>query len=316
MRDTIADSLPTNVLEQKKLFLADPTYNPQFTYNRTFTEHELTRWGTPRKDLYDYCVQRLAELPPLEKGVTKEIVTTEEILAGISEFNTSYKLERPIEVIFSENLITRCKVTASAIYFQTPVYYTREQYIDLLRHELETHVLRRLNHNKQPWGPADFPDEIIRRTEEGFASLHTYIFRDNKNIRKTCYTYIATYLAQEHSFVEIFKVMKGYGLHTNTAWNITTKAKRGILDTSQPGGATKNVCYLEGIIEVWHWLMNRDNDPRTLYWGRIGISQIPSLSGKVRTEGLQYPRFLENRELYYEQLTKIGAVNKLDTLTV
>lgn len=314
MRDTIADSLPLNVLEQRKLFFSDQTYNPQFTYKREFTTEELTVWGMPQQRLFDYSQQMLQEVPPLEKELVREIVTQEEILEAIDSFNTQYKVEKPIKVIFSENQITRCKVTSSAIYFQTPIYYSRSQFADLLRHELETHILRRLNNNKQTWGGEDFPDEIIRRTEEGLASMHTYLYRKDPYMRKSFLSYTAAYLAQHTSFVEIFKKIRSYGIQSNTAWNITTKAKRGVQDTSQPGGATKNICYLEGIVEVWKWLMDRSNDPHKLYWGRIGISQLPELASQVRTEDLQYPKFLENREDYYSRLEAIGKINKLDTL--
>lgn len=316
MIDTIADSLPLNVLEEKQKFIADPTYNPQFIYKRSFNPEELNRWGQPRRDVYDYCLRRLKSLPPLEKPAQLLAVTQEEITAGIQNFNQSYKLEKPIEIVFSENLITRCKVTESKIFFQLPIYYTKDQFSDLLRHELETHILRRLNNNKQPWGAKEFPDEVIRRTEEGLASLHTYIFRPDKHIRKSFYSYIATYLAQTQSFSEVFAKLREFGIQKNTAWNITTKVKRGLTDTSLPGGVTKNVCYLEGIIEVWQWLMDRSHDPKQLYWGRIGISQLEALAGQVRIEGLQYPRFLEDTDEYYKQLVAIGVANELDTLSV
>jgi hypothetical protein len=183
-----------------------------------------------------------------------------------------------------------------------------------MRHELETHVLRLHNNLLQPWATQIFPDNTIRRTEEGLANLHTFLFREDKMLRKSFCSYVATWVAQHGSFRDVYETLRSYNFEEGTSWNVAVKVKRGLQDTSQPGGLTKEVCYLEGTLQIWDWICNQKNDPHQLYLGRIGIEQIAELAPQARHQNLLFPSFFDDMEVYYAKIAEIGTVNNFAKL--
>lgn len=313
MSDIIKDTTPLNLLEQKELFFENQDYNPQFIYSRTFTPEELSIWGQPKEHLFNHAEKMLNQ--PFE---TKDeaIISEAFIKKTVDEFNQKYHLDQPISVDFSPHFLSRCRITADTIYFQQPIQYTESKFADLMRHELETHMLRRLNNQLQPWKNTEFPDPYFRKTEEGLAGLHTHLFRDNKIVRKSYLTYSAVYLAQHVPFTEIFAFLRAHRVGPQTAWLIAVRSKRGLRDTSQYGGLTKDLSYLEGMIEVWRWLSDSKNSPYDLYLGRIGLHQLEELKPVAVTEGLRYPSFFDNIEQYRSLIAQIGEINEFSTITL
>ncbi|MBP7768595.1 DUF1704 domain-containing protein [Candidatus Woesebacteria bacterium] len=303
---------PLNLLEEKTKFFSSDSYNPQFSYTLLFTKDELQHWGLPQERLYTHALYMLTHFPlttPVE-----DLITREEIEQEIEKFNQHYTLDAPIIAHFSEKYLSRCKVSPPNIYFQLPLTYSHGRFSGLYRHELETHVLRTANETLQPWHETPTAEVLLRRTEEGLANLHTHLFRKNKILHKSYFSYVATYLAQQASFRTVFDHLVQYGCTPATAWNVAVKVKRGLTDTSQPGGLTKEICYFEGTIHIWQWLMDKANDPHQLYLGRIAAEQIPELAPIAQTEGLRFPTFFADMDLYYTHTAEIGAVNNFKEL--
>ena len=98
------------------------------------------------------------------------------------------------------------------------------------------------------------------------------------------------------------------------AFLLALRTKRGLTDTSQPGGLTKDISYLEGSVTVWNWILNHQHDPKDLYLGRISVAQIAELKPQSITDGLLYPSFFEDMPKYQELITEIGTINKFDQL--
>ncbi len=314
MNDIIVDTTPLNLLAEKAKFFEDPTYNPQFEYTRALTELELHVWGEPQEKFYQHAVKLLAEYPhtPLEHP---EYVSQEDIQAAVTHFNREYHLDDPIGVEFSDRFVTRCRIAKKTIYFQLPLRYTKDKFQDLYRHEFESHMLRRLNHRLQPWGQTfTIFEPDFRRTEEGIAGLHTHLLRKDKVFRKSYLTYIAVYTAQRASFTKVFHTLREYHVSESTAWNIAVRTKRGLTDTSQPGGLTKDISYFEGAVQVWDWLMKPENNPRDLYLGRLSLVQIPEYKSQSTTETLRYPVFMQNPDEYLKLIAEIGHLNHFQEL--
>ncbi len=314
MSKIIAKTAPANLLEEKEKFFASRTYNPQFQYAQDIDPAELVQWGKPQERLYQYAVQMLPQTRSLHKD-PNDIISIEEIQTVIDAFNAKQHLTVPLKAHFSASYVSRCRVLPGNIYFQLPITYSHSQFLGLMRHELETHILRLHNNLQQPWATQIFPDTIIRRTEEGLANLHTFLFREDKLLRKSFCSYLATWIAQRGSFREVFETLRSHNFEEGTSWNVAVKVKRGLRDTSQPGGMTKEVCYLEGTIQVWDWIINQKNDPRQLYLGRIGLEQIAELAPQAKHENLLFPSFFDDMEVYYAMISEIGAVNHFSELT-
>lgn len=314
MKNIINETTPLNLLEEQALFFADETnsYNPQFIYEREFSTKELTGWGLPQNEYFQHA-KRVLEQGSTIKDTTP-IITEAEVKAAVAAFNQRYHLDPPLALIFTDKIVTRCKVTSKGIYFQTPLRYTQSKFKDLLRHELESHVLRKLNHKVQPWSADEVPEYEIRSTEEGIAGLHTFLLREDKRILKSYLTYSAVYYAQQGSFREVYDMLRDYGLSKQIAWSIATRTKRGITDTSAPGGLTKDITYFEGMVQVWDWLVNQKRDPHDLYLGRLSLNLIPKYKKTATVDELRYPSFFADIEQYLRYITEIGDVNSFQEL--
>ncbi len=89
---------------------------------------------------------------------------------------------------------------------------------------------------------------------------------------KPALNYYACYKASELSFVELFNDLEKYVDNPKKRWKYVLRVKRGLSDTSQPGGLYKDQVYLEGAIKI---LKNRkDLNFKLLYCGKINIEDL------------------------------------------
>src|SRR5262249_26213535 len=123
----------------------------------------------------------------------------------------------------------------------------------LLIHEVETHVLRAANGYLQPYGifgAAVIPGYLA--TEEGLALVNEeragYI--DKPRLRILAARVIASHLARLVSFREIYDQLIAYRLDPEDAWITVKRVKRGLGDTSKPGGYIKDHVYLWGKLKL------------------------------------------------------------------
>lgn len=314
--DIIKDTKPLNLAEERQKFLDDPSYNPQFSYAREIHPEELVAWGIPKESHYNHALRMIEQWQTDEQSkpiVPKTPLVTEPYIEEkIAEFNARLSLTHPVSAKFTANTISRCLLSGSTLVFRTPMKYTKSVLDDLFRHELETHYLRKHNHHIQGW--ADLPDPEFRYTEEGLANLHTFLLREEKLILKTYRTYIAVYLAQKTSFAQIYAELTRLHVPEETAFLLALRTKRGLKDTSRPGGFTKDISYFEGSVKVWNWIMNANNDPHDLYLGRIGLQHVKEMKKIATTEGLLYPRFFADIEAYRSHVKAIGERNHFEQL--
>jgi hypothetical protein len=304
--------IPLNLFEEKQKFFAQKNYNPQFIYREDFPVSKLTIWGFPQKELFEEAIQRMSGL---SFGTpTENLVSQDHVYESVRQFNQRYAIQDPMHVEFSENLIARCKVTFNTISFRLPLQYTPETFDGLYRHELETHILRRANHLLH------FPNQEFtehwdyRRTEEGLANLHSHLFLSDKTIKKTYLSYVSVYLSQNFSFAEAFRQLVELRIPEDKAWNLIVRTKRGMTDTSQPGGLTKDICYLEGTLMVWNWLINKNGNPHDLYLGRLGLEDVDRFKGTIDTSQSFYPSFFEDMDVYNKSIAEIGEANQFSIL--
>lgn len=304
---------PVNIAEERAKFWQDYQYNPQFEYASPFQLEDLYIWGKPDSKYYEHSLQMLEKYPLVTPVEKPEYVTEAEILEAVERFNQRYDLEEKIIVDFSPSLVSKCKVVGMSLLFLTPITYTRSKFEDLIRHELETHLLRKINHRRQGWTLPFTQEKDLRRTEEGLAGLHTHLFRKDKVFTRSYLTYIAAYTAQQGTFVDVFNQLKKHNVSNQSAWRIAVRTKRGLRDTSQPGGLTKDISYLEGAVLVWEWLQNPDHKPQDLYLGRLGLEQIEEFKNQAKAEPF-IPSFMDDISEYHQHLTEIGEVNEFHKL--
>ncbi|MEA3430806.1 MAG: DUF1704 domain-containing protein [Nanoarchaeota archaeon] len=144
----------------------------------------------------------------------------------------------------------------------------------LIVHEIGSHVLRAENGALQELKlfSSGFPNYIA--TEEGLAVINEERMGllDNATLKKYAGRVIATNMALECSFSEIYTYLLKF-FSRLTAYKITMRAKRGISDTSQPGGCTKDHVYLKGYLMLKKYF-KKGGSIKKLYYGKISLEAL------------------------------------------
>lgn len=308
---------PLNLQEEQDRFFESSSYNPHFQYATTLEPEELHQWGLPNPALATFVLDHLNLLPEAKSEAAETFLTKHEITTAITELSSALNLEKTFQVVFSEDLISKCRIDGLTIYFKEPILYYRHELDGVLNHEIQTHHLRKINNRTQPWANTSRPDYVFRSTEEGLAALHTYYGSQEPSMHGTMTAYVGVYLAHRTSFREAYQELRNLGLDEQRAWRLTVRGKRGVTDTSQPtGGLTKDISYLEGAIAVWRWLMNNKNDPHDLYLGRVGLEELSDRKKEATLYNLKYPLFFSKMDKYKTFLLKLGQNNFLDKMPV
>jgi hypothetical protein len=193
----------------------------------------------------------------------------------------------------------------------------------MLHHEIGTHYLRDRNDKPQPWakernGRKKYRLEDKNPTEEGLASIHTVLEREGHCLWRAAMLYYAIWRALQLSFRELYEdLAQFFGDSVDERWDYCVRAKRGLLDTSQPGGFVKDQMYLTGAMEI---LAQRDRiDFDALYIGKLSVvdAHRAKCTGLARLDHVQLPVFLrgaEQRARYHTLLDDMVKGNDLTEL--
>jgi len=152
-----------------------------------------------------------------------------------------------------------------------------EQDIKRLKaHEIGVHVLRAVNGERQPYRIFSYGLPDYSETEEGLALLaeNYTVGTQPQVIRKYAFRAVACSLTAEHGFHSILTTLVELGCDPLEAFSITMRVKRGMTDTSVPGGYTKDQIYLSGFLKLSK-LGRQDIAP--LFIGKIGLRDVASL---------------------------------------
>lgn len=171
--------------------------------------------------------------------------------------------------------------------------FTENELQRLFVHEIETHILRNENGKTQRYEmfTYGFPDNIS--TEEGLAILAEQLnnLRDETDELRYALRVVLCYKCFEMDFYDLFKLANQY-FDEDRAFDMVARVKRGLTDTSQFGGYTKDQVYFTG----YHQIKNLPKETlKKLYIGKIGIqhleliNQFDDLNYKVRI-----PQWIEN----------------------
>ena len=313
--------LPINTAQEKRKFLFDPEYNPQFEYEDEIEEEDLLFHGEASEALLPtakYILNKVHKQWSDEEAYMAEtegsLLSQTEVEQAIRSYLQRHRLDSIVNVNYSSKVVSRTSVTGNTINIRTPIQYRAQGVLGMLEHEVGVHIMRRLNDEKQPWRGhrGKFHLSPYLGTEEGLAVLHAHVIREDKLIWAAALSYYGVYLAHRMSFAQMFKELKQYVSDSERLWSLCLRCKRGLKDTSLPGGYTKNQLYLQGAVDVYRWLKQHDFNARSLYIGKVAIEDVDRLSqlSELSPDDLVLPQLLMNKEWYREQILKIGAENK------
>jgi uncharacterized protein (TIGR02421 family) len=223
--------------------------------------------------------------PPLRTVTAQELAGTLE--ERVAELGLDWRLEITPAI--------SARVAVSSLHKRIRIKYgerfSPREVRRLLAHEIEVHVFRGENGARQPFMifQHGFPGYL--ETEEGLAAYaeHRLGLLDHDQLRIYAARILAADLALNGSFGDVFTALREY-LSPDQAYAITQRVKRGLTDTTQSGGFTKDQCYLSGYLAV-----SQAADAELinlLYAGKVGLADIP-LVRKLTIAGILHkPKFL------------------------
>ncbi len=308
---------PTNTTAQRLAFLENPNFNPQLTYEAPLTQEELEQFGKPQANYIElaqailnmaYRHRNEADLNALEGALCSQ----QQVEASIQAFLKLHQLDVRFKVSFSHSYLSRASISATTLKMRLPLDFRKDGLFSTLYHEIGTHALRRLNYEEQPWYKRKvkygFRPYLV--TEEGLASLHGLLPQSYQVAHVAALRYLAVHWAQSGSFLDVWHQLGKYIQDPGRRWVIAIRQKRGIVNTEQPGGFTKDAVYFQGMVDVWRWLSQHDFNPSDLYWGKLHHDDISLAKSLKPNFQPRLPSFyLSNPKKYKKQLEEIGKIN-------
>lgn len=202
----------------------------------------------------------------------------------------------------------------------------------LLDHEIGTHFLRAYNEHTRRGLPMahtiDGPEGAQRRvsalqdleTEEGLATLNTHYSAKNKVLWSPALSYVVQARSRDVGFTALFMELKQFIPSAASRWAFCMRSKRGLRDTSQPGGMAKDKVYLQGALKIL--MHRRELDFTVLHSGKITLTEHEAARKHLRSvrafrpraggggrEKLVMPHFVRDAEAYLAQLDLIAKAN-------
>lgn len=313
----IAKLTPINLLEEKKKFFADENYNPQFIYEKKIADEILYKHGHPQTKYLDLAQEILEKVSyqyneiDLDK-MRGNIVSQDEVTQKTTDFLDIHQLKKRFKIVWSSSFVARATITTDTVKLRLPADFRQQDLLSMLYHEIGTHALRRINYEQQPWykNKKKYGFKNYLKTEEGLAGLHSLFPLDFQYAYYPALNYVSVAYAQKHSFAELWNFHKKYIDHPERRWEKTFRRKRGLEDTSQPGGFTKDLVYFEGVIEVWNYLKQNNFNITNLYFGKMALEDVDKTLKLNPNFKPSLPSFfLVNKEQYAEKISMIGKTN-------
>ncbi|MEK6861169.1 MAG: tyrosine/phenylalanine carboxypeptidase domain-containing protein [Nanoarchaeota archaeon] len=238
-----------------------------------FTNYSIKWYKKPSPEL----VNKAKELLKLEYEDSSVAHTTISAVKKFTDILKEYGLKYKVierELIVGANF----DIAHQMLYINKNKKFTEHEIRRLIVHEIKTHILRSENGKKQRYKLfiIGFPYYLI--TEEGLAVYNEEKegFLTNDVIKRYAGRVIAIDLALKNSFSYVYNYLLEY-FDKEEAFLLTSRAKRGLSDTSRPGAFTKDHLYLSGYYPIKNFVKS-DGNINKLYIGKIGTEHVRLLN--------------------------------------
>ena len=253
------------------------------------TEYALAQFGAPseeavehaRRYLDEHSVEAAGAAPAWSSQVVAESMRVVLGYAGLTEWT--------VEV--SEHMAARMSVLGSSqlVRVRQGAQFTAAEIRRLMVHEIGTHVLRSANGRRQPLHILSHGVTGYMATEEGLAVWHEQQLgvTDVNVMRRYALRVIACHTALVGDFRGVFGALRPHTT-ADEAFDITLRVKRGLVDTSTPGGHIKDHVYFVGALDVGAHLAEHPHHHDLLLATKWPLAQIDTLRN-WQSEGLVHP---------------------------
>lgn len=250
-----------------------------------FTQNSILLFGKPSKNL----IYKSGEI--INKKIQNEFEKTfssEDIKKQFENRLEHYGFSW--EIIITEQLSSSIAVDFdnTIIYINKNDKFSEKDLKRLVVHEIDTHVLRAENGRKQSFGifKSGFPKHL--ETEEGLAAYNEDINEvlDSQTIKLYAGRVLGVELCLNNSFYYSYKVLRKYFSEKDTL-KIVSRIKRGLINTKENGGFTKDYVYLNGYNLLRSNLIEEDN--KYLYCGLVSYRYLDKLKELHRMNLIKIP---------------------------
>lgn len=215
--------------------------------------------------------RKACELPPSELL----LLSAERAKDRFEKALAKYSLHE-WQVQVRQKLVADCTVGGGNVYLREAAKFAPIHIEALIAHEIETHVLTAENGDHQPYaifrrGTAGYLD-----TQEGLAvynqnrvygPYHDKRYNPPRNL-------IGLDFSLKNSFADTRAFLEDeLGYDARKAMTQAITFKRGLCDTSEPGGFTKSIVYYRGLKAIEKFVRN-GGDLKRLYVGKITIEDL------------------------------------------
>eukprot|EP00929_Paragymnodinium_shiwhaense_P012863 TRINITY_DN120749_c0_g1_i1.p1 TRINITY_DN120749_c0_g1~~TRINITY_DN120749_c0_g1_i1.p1 ORF type:complete len:1094 (-),score=361.32 TRINITY_DN120749_c0_g1_i1:53-3334(-) len=299
---------PTNLEEAREQFFASGfSEAPRFTY--AYSEEYVTKQFEENSDVhFDFLpeAKRILQKAQDEHGGLEpflqnlyggEQISCEEMRDTVLDYLKDHNIEDKVEIRIVDSMLSAANVVKPSPGEKYIVNIARAPVAQNLvpgicDHEVGTHLLRMMNDECQAWHGNRERFKLANpwTTEEGFATLNTYITMPSKLMAPQALRYWAVCRGAQLGFVELFHEIMGYFSDPKRAWQMCCRIKRGMIDTSQPGAFYMDQAYFRGAVEI---LQHIDEiDFARLYGGQIALQDMDKVHFVLRKEVVRLPRFM------------------------
>lgn len=318
---------PNNVQSEKEKFMRlRGQYDPQFEYHNLASEKVMKSYSQASNKLVpqatrimENALDKYGSYEAFEEAIAGNRLTENEFSWLFKEYVMSEGMENQVHLNLTPDLLSRAVMTRlrSRPTMNVNCKVLREGWAKgLLQHEIGTHYIRSANNRYQPWhnnrGRKRHGLLPMNPTEEGLASLHSVLGRSDPCLWRSAMLYYTVYQASLLPFRDLFEHLGRFIRSPEVRWDYCMRAKRGQVDTTQPGCFNKDQVYLNGALQILRFRYEIDFHA-LVKLGRVAFQDVERLRREaVMVDGVVgVPSFMADRDEYLRQLNEIRLKNKI-----
>ncbi|NQT32242.1 MAG: DUF1704 domain-containing protein [Candidatus Omnitrophica bacterium] len=250
--------------------------------------------GSPDEECLRASKEILFDIKSEEYVFPEETVPSDEMVSILKKELNAEGIDW--KCVLSSKIVPKITISGRdrTIYVNSHIDYTLAEVERLKVHEIRVHVYRGANGESQPYkifaeGLAGYDE-----TEEGLAIVAEDITGVLKADTRQMKLYAGRALCADYclkgSFYETFSKLREL-FPDYLAYRLTERGKRGMRDTSRPGGITKDFHYISGGLKVSKY-SEAGGDLSVLYTGKIGLDDVDDVKRLIADGVLKTPKYL------------------------
>lgn len=228
-----------------------------------------------------------------------EKVSPEELKGTVEQYLQELGLQDKAEVRVNDKMLSAANVVQNDDRYVvniTAQQVSKNMVQGICDHEVGTHLLRMANDEHQVWHGCRDRYKLSNpwTTEEGFATLNTYLSMTCKLMYPQALGYWAVCRGAQLGFVELFHELESHVQDQVKRFRMCCRIKRGMIDTSLPGAFYIQQTYFKGAVELLRHL--DEIDFGRLYCGQVALQDLDKVHFLLRKDIVRFPKFLKCHE--------------------